>query len=65
MDRWGNHSLQRRFGRGISAMHLQSSIRDLLYGLGRGLDLAMVWEPHFPVRVPGAEERWPDLLFRN
>jgi hypothetical protein len=74
LDRWGDHVLHCRVGRGVTVTHWHKSIRDLLYrlvvGCGSwavGPGLAVVREQHlsFPVRVPGAEGRRPNLLFRN
>lgn len=65
MDRRGDHALQCRVGKGVLVTHCQSSIRGLLYRLGRELGLAMVRKPHIAVRAPGTEGRRPDLLCRN
>jgi hypothetical protein len=65
MDRWGAHALPCRVGKGVSVTHRHNSVRNILFRLGKGMGLDVVREPHFPVRVPGAEGRRPDLLFQN
>lgn len=65
MDRWGDHAVQCRQGKGVAVTYRHNVVRDLLYRLAKDLGLDVAREPHFPVRVPGAEGRRPDLVFRE
>lgn len=65
LDRWGDHAVQCRYGKGVSATSRHNAVRDVLFVMGRRLGLDVEREPHFPVRVPGAEGRRPDLIFKN
>jgi hypothetical protein len=42
-----------------------NSVRDILFRICKELGMAVEREPSFPVRVPGAEGRRPDLLLKD
>jgi hypothetical protein len=65
MDRWGDHAVQCRIGKGVAVTYRHNAVRENLYRMARVLGLDVVREPHFPIRVPGAEGRRTDLLIKD
>jgi hypothetical protein len=64
MDRWGDHAVQCNQGKGVAVTYRHNSVRDILFRICKELGIAVEREPSFPVRVPGAEGRRPDLLLK-
>jgi hypothetical protein len=65
MDCWGDHAIQCRYGRAVATTHRHNMVRDILFRIARELGVRVEREPHFPVRVPGAEGRRPDIVLRD
>jgi hypothetical protein len=65
MDRWGDHAVQCRVGKGIAVTYRHNAVRGILYRMAKELGLDVVRETHFPIHVPGAEGRRPDLLLKE
>jgi hypothetical protein len=63
MDRWGDHAVQCRVGRGVANTYCHNAVRDILIRVGK----EVVREPPFPFRVLGfeARARRPDLMFQD
>ena len=57
--------IQCRYGRAVATTHRHNMVRDILFHIARELGVRVEREPHFPVRVPGAEGRRPDIVFRD
>jgi hypothetical protein len=65
MDRWGDHAVQCRVGRGVANTYRHNAVRDILIRAGKEVGTVVVREPPLPVRVPGFEARRPDLMFQD
>jgi hypothetical protein len=63
MDRWGDHAVQCRVGRGVAVTFRHNAVRDVLFRIGKEVEVVVTREPPLPVRVVGFEARRPDLLF--
>eukprot|EP00884_Botryococcus_braunii_P009844 jgi/Botrbrau1/18861/Bobra.177_2s0021.1 len=63
MDRFGDHTVQCRVGRGVAVTSRHNAVRDLLFRIGKEMEAVVTREPPFPVRVVGFETRRPDLVF--
>eukprot|EP00884_Botryococcus_braunii_P013457 jgi/Botrbrau1/22111/Bobra.0206s0037.1 len=63
MDRFGDHAVQCRAGRGVVVTSRHNAVRDLLFRIGKEVEAAVNREPPLPVRVLGFETRRPDLVF--
>jgi hypothetical protein len=65
MDRWGDHAVQCRQGKGVGVTFRHNAVRDILFRICKELGLDVVREPSFQVRGWGAEGRRPDLLLKD
>eukprot|EP00884_Botryococcus_braunii_P006641 jgi/Botrbrau1/15979/Bobra.0375s0004.1 len=63
MDRWGDHAVQCRVGRGVAVTFRHNAVRDLLFRIGMEVAAVGTREPPLPVRVVGFESHGPDLVF--
>eukprot|EP00884_Botryococcus_braunii_P009078 jgi/Botrbrau1/18171/Bobra.53_1s0039.1 len=65
MNRWGDHAVQCRVGRGEANTYRHNAVRDILFWMGKEVETMVVREPPLPVRVLGFEARRPDLMFQD
>eukprot|EP00884_Botryococcus_braunii_P021563 jgi/Botrbrau1/8090/Bobra.0230s0015.1 len=63
MDRFGDHAVQCRVGRGVAVTYRHNAVRDMLFRVGKEVEAVVTREPPLPVRVVGFETRRPDLVF--
>eukprot|EP00884_Botryococcus_braunii_P022052 jgi/Botrbrau1/8530/Bobra.0029s0034.1 len=63
MDRFGDHAIQCRVGRGVAVTYRHNAVRDMLFRIGKEVEAVVTREPPLPVRVVGFETRRPDLVF--
>eukprot|EP00884_Botryococcus_braunii_P023020 jgi/Botrbrau1/9401/Bobra.0252s0026.1 len=64
-DRWGDHAVQCRVGRGVANTYRHNAVRDILFRVGKEVEAVVVREPSFPVRVLGFEARRPDFMLQD
>eukprot|EP00884_Botryococcus_braunii_P012645 jgi/Botrbrau1/21381/Bobra.0216s0003.1 len=62
-DRWGDHAVHCRVGRGVVVTFRHKAVRDVLFRIGKDLEAVVTREPPLPLRAVGFEARRPDLLF--
>eukprot|EP00884_Botryococcus_braunii_P022983 jgi/Botrbrau1/9369/Bobra.354_2s0024.1 len=63
MDRFGDHAVQCRVGRGVAVTYPQNAVQDMLFRIGKEVEAVVTREEPLPVRVVGFETRRPDLVF--
>eukprot|EP00884_Botryococcus_braunii_P016683 jgi/Botrbrau1/3699/Bobra.0008s0026.1 len=64
MDRFGDHAVQCRVGRGVAVTYRHNAVRDILFRIGKEVEAVVTREPPLPVRVVGFEPRrtWSFLI---
>eukprot|EP00884_Botryococcus_braunii_P023541 jgi/Botrbrau1/9871/Bobra.0080s0006.1 len=65
MDRWCDHAVQCRVGRGVAFTFRHNAVWDALFRIGKEVEAMVTREPPLPVRVLGFEARRPDLMFAD